>query len=210
MRLILVHGLGRTPLSMWALHDCLGRAGHAASLFSYMPWAESYERIRDRLAGRLSAIDATGQPWAAIGHSLGGLLLRDAISLETPRHLAHLFMLGTPNRPPRLAPRAMRIAPFRWLSGQCGERLASPEYFARLPVPACPCTVVTGTRGFYGRRSPFGEEINDGIVAQSEALLGSDGAHYAFPIAHTFMMNRRAVQRLVLETLRGASAQVAA
>ena len=208
MQVMLAHGLGRTPLSMWMLRHRLRQAGHRPAAFGYLPWAESYDRIRSRLSARLRALDEAG-PWAAIGHSLGGLLLRDAIHAAAPRHLAQLIMLGTPNHPPRLAPKAMGIGPFRWFSGDCGRQLASAEFFARLPDPAYPVTVMVGTRGVYGRRSPFGDELNDGIVAVSEALLRPDDFHYTFPVTHTFIMNDREVQRAVLDTLTAAQRSAA-
>ena len=176
------------------------RADYQPRSFGYAPWAERYDAIRGRLAARLRALDAEG-PWAAIGHSLGGLLLREAIAEAAPARLAHLVMLGTPNHPPRLAPRAMGLGPFRWFAGECGRRLVSAELYERLPDPHYPYTVLTGTRGFYGRRSPFGNEPNDGVVAASEALVRPGDTHHAFPVTHTFMMNDRAVQRVVLDAL---------
>ena len=203
MHVLLVHGLGRTPLSMAQLGRRLRGAGHQPASFGYVPWAESYRRIRDRLAGRVRALEAAGAPWAAIGHSLGGLLLRDAFAEAAPRLLAHLVMLGTPNQPPRLAPRAARVAPFRWVTGECGRRLASAEFFAGLPEPAVAYSVVAGTRGLYGRLSPFGDEPNDGIVALAEARVHPADAVHTFPVTHTFMMNDRAVQAAIVGILAG-------
>ena len=130
---LLVHGLGRTPLSLRRLGRRLRRAGHQPRYFGYVPAVESFDRILSRLRSRVRELDAKGTPWAGIGHSLGGLLLRSAIAAEAPRHLVHLIMLGTPNQPPRLARRASGVRPFRWLAGECGKRLASAEYYAHLP-----------------------------------------------------------------------------
>ncbi|HEU4697834.1 MAG TPA: hypothetical protein VFS40_01500 [Gemmatimonadales bacterium] len=203
MTVLLVHGLGRTPFSMRLLGRRLRRAGHEPRYFGYAPWAERHARIVGRLAARVRALDATGAPWAAVGHSLGGLLLRLAIADVAPRHLAHLVMLGTPNQPPRLARRAVRVAPFRWLTGESGRQLASAEFYARLPAPTHAYTLLAGTRGVSGRLSPFGDEPNDGIVALSEVRVRPGDAVRTFPITHTFMMNHRAVQDAVLALLAG-------
>jgi hypothetical protein len=135
--------------------------------------------------------------------SLGGLLLRDAFAAVEPRRLAHLVMLGTPNQPPRLAPRAVRLPPFRWATGECGRRLASEEFFAALPAPRVAYSVVAGTRGLYGRLSPFGREPNDGIVALAEARVHPADEVHTFPVTHTFMMNDRAVQAMIVGILAG-------
>lgn len=206
MRVLLAHGLGRTPLSMLWLAHRLRRAGHAPETFGYAAWAESYRTIRERLITRIERADAGATPWVAIGHSLGGLLLRDAIAATEPappNHLAHLIMLATPNQPPRLAPQAARVPPFRWFTGECGRRLASPDYFRSLPQPAVPCTVIAGTRGPTGKWSPFGSEPNDGVVAVSETVLSPSAAPQTVRAAHTFIMNNSLVQAAVLEILAG-------
>lgn len=201
MRILLVHGLGRTPLSMALLARRLRAAGHAPATFGYAGWASSYDAIRQRLAARVTDADAAGTPWVALGHSLGGLLLRDAIAAAAPAQLAHLIMLATPNQLPRLAPRATRVAPFRWFTGECGLRLATPGYFASLPTPTVPHTIIAGTRGLTGRWSPFGDESNDGVVAVSETVLDPDHPPLLVPAAHTFIMNDRTVQATILEIL---------
>jgi hypothetical protein len=179
----------------------LRTAGHAPELFGYAGWASSYDAIRHRLAARLTAVDTGEAPWVAVGHSLGGLLLRDAIATATPTHLVHLVMLATPNQLPRLAPRARRVAPFRWFTGECGARLASPDYFVSLPVPTVPHTIIAGTRGITGRWSPFGDEPNDGVVAVRETLLDPGVLPRTVRAAHTFIMNNAEVQAVILEIL---------
>ena len=183
----------------------LRTAGHDTDSFGYLPWASSYDTIRQRLIARIADADAAGAAWVAVGHSLGGLLLRDAIAAAAPSRLAHLIMLATPNQLPRLATQAVKVPPFRWVAGECGLRLASPEYFRTLPAPTVPHTVIAGTRGITGRWSPFGEEPNDGIVALRETALETSPPPETFPVAHTFIMNNAAVQRTILEILERAS-----
>lgn len=201
MRVLLVHGLGRSPLSMAFLARRLRSAGHTPDAFGYTASVTSYDEIRTRLMVRVARADADGTPWVAVGHSLGGLLLRDAIAAGAPARLAHLVMLATPNQLPRLALRATRVAPYRWATGECGSRLASPEYFQTLPLPTVPHTVMAGTRGITGRWSPFGDEPNDGIVALRETVLVADTPPQTFPVAHTFIMNDLRVQMAILDIL---------
>ncbi|MBS1767574.1 MAG: hypothetical protein JST05_09265 [Acidobacteria bacterium] len=68
---ILVHGLGRTPLSMLLLAARLKQRGFSCETFGYFAGASSFEAIARRLESRLSQ-----QPegYTAVGHSLGGLL----------------------------------------------------------------------------------------------------------------------------------------
>jgi len=202
MRVLLVHGLGRTPLSLQGLARVLRREGHVPAQFGYYAFAEHYDRIRARLASELRAWARVPEPVGLIGHSLGGLLLRHALPEAPGLRVHRLIMLGTPNQPPRLALRANRWLPFRMFAQSCGQLLASPGDYARIPPPSVPYSLVAGTAGWRRLPGPFGGEPNDGLVAVSETRVGPDDAPHLLPVEHTFMMNDRRLQALVLELLR--------
>jgi pimeloyl-ACP methyl ester carboxylesterase len=199
MRALLVHGMGRTPVSMMTLAHGLRRAGITPSQFGYSAAFESIERILGRLRQRLGA-EADGE-YVAVGHSLGGLLLRAAIAdlapgLPRPRRLV---MIGTPNQSPRLARRFLGAFWFRAINGDAGRLLASPERMATIPTPALAYTIIAGTSGPRGSWSPFGDEVNDGLISVDEARLGGNEEFIELPILHPFMPYDRRVSRLVME-----------
>ena len=191
-----MHGLGRTPLSTLGLARHLRRAGHTTETFGYAGAFESFDRIGSRLAVRLDAIVASGQPYAVIGHSLGGLLLRHALA-GVSRQPSHFVMLATPNQLPRLARRVRRFWPWRLATGQPGQILCDEAFFARLPRPAAPYTIVAGTAGSRGRWSPFGGEPNDWLVSVSETVVGPGDQPVLLPVGHTFMMANARVRDVV-------------
>lgn len=206
MQVLLVHGLGRTPASLWGLSRTLRAAGHQPSFVGYVAAVERFDAIRARVRRRLEAAAATGIPYAAVGHSLGGLLVRSALC-DWPAGLplpVRLVMLGTPNQSPRLARRLQRFWPYRVALGEAGQVLARPAFFAGLPALPVPGTIVAGVRGLGGRWSPFGDEPNDGIVARSETLPCEGVPVVEVPAAHTFLMDHPAVRRIVTEALRDA------
>jgi hypothetical protein len=203
-QILLVHGMWRTPLCMYGMARRLGRHGHASVLFAYHPVVQTYEGIVSRLAARLQRLANEG-PYAAVGYSLGGILLRAAIPQVVGRPPDHLVFLGTPNRPPRLATQLGNFAPYKWFTGECGSRLASEEFYARLPAPAIPYTIIAGSWGPVGRWSPFGNDINDGLVAVSETLVLDDDTPVVMPISHAMLPHSNAVQALVVEAIGGSS-----
>ena len=207
MRILLVHGLARTPLSLRGLARDLRRGGHRAELVGYSGAVESYHGIVARVRRRLEAAADDGQPYAAIGHSLGGLILRAALAdwpAESPPP-RHVIMLGTPNQPPRLARRFHRWWAYRLVNGECGQLLADPEFFARLPVPPVPMTVIAGTKSWPAPVSLFGGEPNDGVVAVAETRLDRGCEIIQVPASHTFMMNNRRVRAAVRDVLAHAA-----
>lgn len=205
MNILLVHGLGRTPLSLFGLAVALRRSGHRPSFFAYSPTLERLPRILRRLTARLRSLAKSRQPVGLVGHSLGGVLLRMAL-VDVPELPVHqLVMLGTPNRSSHLARLAWRWFPFRWLTRDCGRLLGCPETLPGLPAPVVPYTLIAGTAGLCGGWTPFGSEANDGIVAVSEVSFGDRGALRQFPVWHTFMMNNPDVRQVVIEAMMTGS-----
>ena len=200
MKILLIHGLSRTPLSLLNLEWYLQQRGGTTEQFGYLAVAETFEGIVERLRVRLQAIASQGA-YGIVAHSLGGLLTRAALGLGSLDWPQHLVMLGTPNQPPRLAPYAWRLSLFRWWTGQCGFNLTNPAFFVSLPKIESPYTIVAGTGGPRGFWSPFGEELNDGVVALRETRLSPQDQIIQLPVMHTFMMNDPKVQKTVGEAL---------
>lgn len=185
----------------------LRRAGHETDLVGYVPGVESFERIRGRVRQRLVEAGSDGRPYAAIGHSLGGVLLRAALQawphgVPLPERL---ILLGSPSRPPRMARRFHRHIPYRWINGQSGQLLTHSEFFSGLPSDVVPCTIIAGTRGWKRAGLFFDGAPNDGIVAVDEAMpdSGANTDFHTLPASHTFMMNNRRVRALLLQLLAG-------
>lgn len=201
MNVLLVHGLGRTPVSMFGLATALRRAGHHTLFFAYSPTLESLPRIVSRLTTKLRHLARSGEPVGLVAHSLGGLLLRKAL-LDLPGLRVHrLVMLGTPNRPPRLAALASRWLPFRWFARDCGRFLACPDTIPAIPPPAVPYRLLAGTKGPRHARLPFAGELNDGIVAVSETRIRDADEPLLLPVWHSVMMDDGAVRRAVVAAM---------
>lgn len=196
--------MGRTPLSGWPLLHRLRKEGHSTSTFGYSAAFEDFTSIRDRLVRRM--VDRAGRgPYALIGHSLGGVLLRSALDnlpMGTPRP-THLFLLGSPIRPARLARQLRNRCLFRLLTGDCGRLLASSCRMNAIGGRGIPTTSILGTRGLSSGHSPFGDEPNDGVVAASEAQAPWVVDQVDVPVIHTLLPASRAVGGILLERLRG-------
>jgi pimeloyl-ACP methyl ester carboxylesterase len=202
MQALLVHGMGRTPLSMFRLGRKLRRAGHTVDLLGYTTAVEPFARIVLRVQERFARIAARG-PYVVVGHSLGGLLARAALGGRPSSFIwpAHLIMLGTPNRPPRQARRFGKLLAYRWINGECGQLLTQDDFFAQLPPLSIPYTLVAGTRGTPGGGA-FGNEPNDGLVAVSETLVAPSDTPITIPAWHTFMMNDSRALAVILQVLQ--------
>ena len=142
---LFVHGMGRSPLSGWLLMRQLRHAGFGTSSFGYWVSRESFVQITDRLAARIDGLLAQ-HDLVLVGHSLGGVMLRHALGRlgASARRARHLFLLGSPVVPSKMALGLRRNPVFRFATRDCGQLLGSPERMSAIPVPAVPTTGIAG------------------------------------------------------------------
>lgn len=206
MRVFLIHGMGRSRASMLVLSSRLKRAGHQPSSFGYFVSRDPVPRIVEGFTAHVAAVvEEDGrrgheEPYAIIGHSLGNLLTRLA-SARLPAGFSRFVMLAPPNRSPVLARTLQRNPLFRALTGDAGQRLADPAFYAALPVPEVPTLIFAGDKGPRAKWLPFEGAASDGVVGVEETRL--DGVpHVVVPAIHTFIMNHREVTRAILDFLQ--------
>lgn len=183
---VLVHGMGRTPLSMRPLARALERAGYATSSFGYSSTRHDVDALCAQLAAHVAALEPPdGARVHFVGHSLGNLLIRGALGAAPPPQAGRIVMLAPPNRG---AAAAEAFAPwFGWLLEPLDE-LGPGGAAARLPVPPLEIGVIAGAQ--------------DGKVTVDETHLPGETDHVTVPALHSFLMNRTDVQELTLSFLR--------
>jgi hypothetical protein len=136
-----------------------------------------------------------------IGHSLGGVLLRAAVAslpagIRLPRRI---FLLGSPVRPARIAQKLQRNWVYRLLAGDCGQLLSSQARMAQIGAHSIPTTSILGVAGWGSRFSPFRDEMNDGIVSESEVSADWINELICVPAFHTYMLSSKHVAQIILE-----------
>jgi len=202
MQLLFVHGLGATPFDFFLNARRLRQHGHTTTSFSYWAAFESLESIRSRLITRLTELSSKGD-YAVIGHSLGGVLLRDTL-LNLPdgvRPPRRLFLLGSPMLPTQANQYLNRFGFYRYLAGSCGQLVASASPMAAIGLPALPITCIAGTRGLTGRWSPFGLQANDSMVREVELDLARFDDVVRLPVRHPTLPTSAAVSTIICNRL---------
>jgi hypothetical protein len=187
MQALLIHGMGRTPLSQLLLARRLRRHGFCVHLFGYST-LRPFDSSVTHLASRVRALKSD-EPFILVGHSLGCVLIRAVLPKLIPTRPIACFFLAPPSRVSKAARWFAKISLYRVLTRDCGQLLANEAFMASLPVPGVPVRVYAGTAGYRGRFSPFGQEDNDGILAISETPLIAGGNVVRVPSLHTFIMN---------------------
>jgi Alpha/beta hydrolase family len=201
MNILLLHGQGRTTNAMRLLGIRLYGLGHHVQYFRYYTRTEKFTEIVERLVHTIKALPYD-QPYALVGHSMGGLLARASLPALQDHLPFHLVLLASPSRPPRLAPRAKRNPIYRYLTYDCGQQVANAEFYKVLPMPTIPTTIIAGSGGPRARWLPYGYEANDGAMSVQETYLGPEYEVIQVPSIHTFIMNSRQTLHHIDRVLR--------
>jgi hypothetical protein len=202
MVVLFVHGMGRSPLSGWPLMYQLRQSGLKTEFFGYVAALESFDSIVARLRGRIERL-AKQDSYVVIGHSLGGVLLRAVLNVlqEDVAQPRHLYLLGSPILPSRLAVKLRKNIVFRALTGDCGQLLGSGTRMNSIGSVKVATTGIVGVRGLMGTHSPFGQEANDGVVTVSEVGAEWFLVQVEVPVVHTLLPSSTAVANIILRGL---------
>lgn len=188
MQVLFVHGMGRTPWSGWPMLRRLRQLGWRIEVFGYSTALRSFAQIEARLRERIARVAEQGD-YVLVCHSLGGTLARAALA-ALPAHARaprHVFLLGSPIQPARLARKLRRHVLYRALTGDCGQMLGDDARMAAIPALRTACTAIVGTRAVALTRRYFAGESNDGVVSASETSADWIDERVALPIVHTWL-----------------------
>lgn len=190
---VLVHGMGRSSLSMEPLSWALERAGYRVMNWGYSSTCCSIAELGGRLRSDLRDRPEWGTARVHfVGHSLGNIIIRWVLAHEdTSAAFGRVVMLAPPNRGSHTAD---RLAPaLGWLLTPLPElRSAAMRSDSALVIPeAIEVGVIAGR--------------DDGKVSIAETLIDGMDGHVVVPATHSFLMFRPDVKRLILEFLRSGA-----
>jgi len=191
---VLIHGMGRSWLSMLPLGRALRRDGYRVVLYGY---PSTRYGLSDHAAKFATFLATEVFPGAApgtvhlVGHSLGGIVIRQALGETPPPTVGRIVMLAPPNQGLRLAERLARWWILRWLLQPLPELSVAPDAaIQRVPVPQAEIGIIAG--------------CDDGKVDVAFTHLPGniEAGHLVVPACHSFLMNRHDVQAATAAFLR--------
>ncbi len=199
LNVVLVHGIWMRGLELLPLRRRLGRCEFNTFTFSYRSLAAGAHQHGVRLAEFLKRKNITHSHF--VGHSLGGLVIREFLQVHPDYSPCRVVALGTPFNGSRVASNLGRFPLSRWI---IGKNVNSP---LTAGVPDWPerhaLGVIAGTRPVgMGRVVSRFDGPNDGTVAVSETRITGMRSHICYPTAHTGIVFSRPVADQVCNFLK--------
>jgi len=184
---VLVHGLWVPGLVMRPLAARLARAGFRCHTFSYMGAGGPLAAHARRLARYARDLGEQYGPAHFVGHSLGGLVVMEALIAHPEVAAGRVALLGTAARGCYAGRRIARYRLGSWFLGQ-SEDLWRDERDARWTRSEA-LGVIAGSVPFgLGRLLGPLPGVNDGVVSLAETAVDGMASRLVLPVAHSAML----------------------
>lgn len=197
---VLLHGLGRSALSMKYIERSLNKEGYVVVNKSYPSRSASVEELAaPALDSALGECPEHANIFV-VTHSMGGILLRQYLSEQAIPNLQRVVMLAPPNQGNELAAifSAWSIGSWevgQWFAGPALAELsnaASNSHSANLPhqlgAVKFELGVIAGSRSYNPVFSRWLPGRDDGKVTVVSTRVDGMSAHIVMQNSHTFMM----------------------
>ena len=184
--LILLHGLWMPGLAMAPLAARLAGHGFRTHVFDYASRARPLEIHAERLV-RYAREVAAGRPPCFLGHSLGGLVVLEALARADAPAAAGVVLLGTPARGCLAGRRLSGYPGGRWMLGESAalwREGRAARWDARAPLGVIAGSLPLGLGRVLGRLPG----VNDGVVRLEETEVEGMRDRIVLPVGHAAML----------------------
>jgi triacylglycerol lipase len=199
--IVLIHGLGRTTLSMRRMERELEKQGYHVLNFTYPSTRLPIERAAELLDRTVTqhALDRAPR-LHFVTHSLGGIVLRQYLKVSHPWNLGRVVMLAPPNHGSELVDRLKENLFFKLFTGPAAQQLGTDPMSmpARLGPATFDVGVMAGDRSLNPLFSACIPGPADGKVPVASTQLDGMRDFLLVHHTHTWMTWRMEVIRAVV------------
>jgi len=193
---VVVHGLWMPGTETLLIRRRLHAAGFATHLFRYRSVAKGLQANATRLAEFLAHVP--GDTVHMIGHSLGGVLILEALTQREFAREGRIVCLGSPLQGSRTAAVLAGSRPGRRLIGRCMQDLLERGRLTRYSGERTVGIIAGDLPVGFGRLVGGLIGPNDGTVAVEETRLRGAADHIVLPVSHFSLLWSTEVHRQIL------------
>lgn len=193
---VLLHGLMRGATSMNKMQRELDEAGFVTANIEYPSRDHTVEELADMAVPDGLAACREHEDIDRIHfvtHSLGGILVRQYLSVNEIPELGRVVMLGPPNQGSIAADEMVDVPGYDWINGPAGRQLGKGE--DSVPLKLGPAEfelgVIAGNRTIDPITSAVLPNPDDGRVSVEDTRLEGMTDFIVVEHSHAFMMRMR-------------------
>lgn len=199
-RVILIHGLHQTAWIMRPLAKRLQLQGFDTHQYGYRSMRDGIKTNSARLNSWLEQNHHVDQPLDLVGHSLGGLIIRDFVAQYPKWQIGRCVTLGTPHAGSVCADYIWRLTPAvvgrSYIDALDGTVAPLPNHISlgviagNRPYGLGQLFLQYHNRKLHKAGTPLLTEqlIHDGTVYVAETKIAAAADHIVMPVSHTGML----------------------
>jgi pimeloyl-ACP methyl ester carboxylesterase len=197
-RVVILHGIGRSSMSMADIARALRAAGYKDDNIGYNSTRDVLRTIIDDVYNRIRYYsDKPDEKVHFVCYSLGCLVTRGVIEQHRPANLGHVVMLGPPNQGSEMADYLKDHAVSRWLFGPNLPQLGTANRRMLEKLIGDDADYTLGIIAGQDSLDPVGAAIlpdaDDGRVPVERTKLPGMNAHLVMDANHTTLITNDAV-----------------
>ncbi len=207
---VLLHGLARTSLSMNTMQQALADEDFLVANIDYPSRDHTIETLAtmavEKGLNTCRGIDDV-EKIHFVTLSLGGIIVRQFLSVNTINELGRVVMLGPPNQGSGAADNLVDVPGFDWINGPAGRQLGQGK--ESVPLKLGPVDfelgVIAGTRTIDPVTSAVLDDPDDGRVSVKDTRVEGMDDFVVVEHSHAFMMQMKRPISLTIKFLRSGS-----
>lgn len=187
---VLLHGIGRTSNTMYAMQKSFENDGYDVLNLDYPSREMLLEDIVEKIHPEIQAFTADKtRKVHFVGYSMGGLVIRAYLAKYRQANMGRVVMLGTPNSGSEVADTFRDYWLYAKVYGPAGQQLATssnldPKLLGKTDYEV---GTIAGTLSIDPVSSFIIPGEDDGKVSVKSAHLADEKDHRTMATTHTFM-----------------------